>query len=281
MEQLPTYSFLMSVYAKEESDYLRFALKSMVEQTCFPGEIVVVKDGPLTNDLEDVLKEYDFAFPGLLKYVEYENNQGLGYALSQGIVACSNELVARMDSDDYSTPNRMEVQLSEFKRDENLDMLGSQVTEFIDSLDNVLSVSKLPLFETDILKYSKRRNPFRHTPMVYKKSKVLAAGNYSSSFLYFEDWDLFNRMISQGCRGRNVDQSLVFVRATPDFFSRRGGTEYLRYIWKFKREQLRRGYFSFGDFCASFFPHAAVCLMPNSLRSFVYTNLLRKKTNNA
>ena len=273
------YSVLLSIYSKEQPSNLVIALDSMLNQTIPPNEIVMVKDGALTPDLEETLDKYDKSNPGLFKFVAYDENHGLGYALRQGIKACSNELIARMDTDDYSFPNRLECQLAEFKTDPGLDMLGTQVYEFIESPDKPISISELPLDEKSISAYSKRRNPFRHTPMVYKRSKVIEAGNYSSEYLYFEDWDLFNRMLARGAKGRNLDLPLVAVRGSPDFFGRRGGRDYLAHIWKFKYEQLRRGYFSIWDFCASFIPHAMVCLMPNGLRSFVYTRMLRKATN--
>lgn len=273
------YSFLLSIYGKEKPQYLREALDSMLSQTVAPSEIVMVKDGPLTLELDAVLDEYDSANPGLFKFVAYDENRGLGYALSRGILACSNEIVARMDTDDYSFPDRIERQLAEFEADPELDMLGAQVYEFIESPDKPISVSSLPLDEVGIAAYSKRRNPFRHTPMMYKRSRVLEAGNYSADFLFFEDWDLFNRMLAHGNKGRNLCAPLVAMRINADFFDRRGGRSYLPHIWKFKIEQLRRGYFSPFDFCASFIPHALVCLMPNGLRSLVYTKMLRKKTN--
>ena len=271
------YSVLLSIYGKEDPQRLREALDSLLCQTVAPNQIVMVKDGPLTPELEAVLLEYDCDNPGLFDFVSYEVNRGLGYALAQGIPACKNELVARMDTDDYSFPRRMERQLAEFERDTDLDMLGTQVVEFIESPYEPLSVSNLPLDPDDIAVYSRRRNPFRHTPMMYRRSMVLAAGNYASDYLYFEDWDLFNRMLACGCKGRNLAEPLVAVRVSPDFFGRRGGLSYLPHVWKFKTAQLASGYFSIADFLASLVPHVLVCLMPNGLRSFVYTNLLRKR----
>ena len=273
------YSFLLSIYKKESPEYLRVALDSVLAQTVFPNEVVMVKDGSLTDELEAVLSEYDSDYPGLFKFISYPENRGLGYALSKGVPACSNELIARMDTDDYSFPDRMERQLAEFEADPELDMLGTQVYEFIESPDKPISVSELPLEGEKLMRYSKRRNPFRHTPMVYKKSKVLEAGNYSSGFLYFEDWDLFSRMLAHGDKGRNLNAPLVAVRTSQDFFARRGGAAYLPHIWKFKTEQLKRGYFTPIDFIMSFVPHAAVCLMPNKLRSYVYNKMLRGSLN--
>ena len=271
------YSVLMSVYRKEDPAYMRVALDSMLAQTVFPDEVVMVKDGPLTDELEGVLAEYDRDNPGLFRFVSYPENRGLGYALSQGVLACRNELIARMDTDDYSFPDRMERQLAEFDADPALDMLGTQVYEFTDSPDKPVSVSDLPLAGDELARYSKRRNPFRHVPMVYRKSRVLAAGNYSPDFLYFEDWDLFSRMLAQGDRGRNLDDPLVAMRVSPDFFARRGGLAYLSRIWRFKTELYRRGYIGAADFLISFTPHLVVSLMPNRLRGAVYTRMLRKR----
>ena len=64
------------------------------------------------------------------------------------------------------------------------------------------------------------------------------------------------------------------------FYARRGGPAYIPHVWKFKAEQLRRGYFTFFQFLGTTIPHVLVCLVPNSVRSFIYTHLLRKGTNN-
>lgn len=275
--QHQSYSVLLSIYAKENARYLRQALDSMLAQTVPPSEIVMVKDGPLTPELDAVLGEYDCNHPGLFCFVSYEENHGLGYALREGVLACSNEVIARMDTDDIARANRMEKQLAAIEG--GLDMVGSQVIEFIESPDKPVATTNLPEGMDAIVAYSKRRNPFRHPPMTFKKSKVLEAGNYSAQYLYFEDWDLFNRMLAIGCRADNVHEPLVAMRVSEDFYARRGGLTYLKHAWKFKVGQMRSDWFGPTDFLASFVPHAAACLMPNSLRSFVYKKLLRKNTN--
>lgn len=271
---MTSYSMLMSIYKKENPTFLRQALDSMLAQTVPPTEIVMVKDGPLTTELESVLSEYNSQWPDLFKFVSYSENHGLGYALHKGVLSCSNEIVARMDTDDVARPDRMEKQLAAIES--GLDMVGSDVVEFIDSPETPIASTNLPKGLDNILACSKRRNPFRHPPMTFKKSKVLEAGNYSSEYLYFEDWDLFNRMLASGCRADNLPEPLVAMRVSSDFYARRGGPSYLPHIWKFKFAQLRTGWFSPVDFIASFVPHAVVCVMPNGLRSLVYKRLLRK-----
>lgn len=264
----------MSIYIKENPAFLIQSLESMLNQTVFPSEIVMVKDGLLTRELELVLEEYDSKFPGLFNFVSYDINHGLGYALHEGVLACSNEIVARMDTDDVARPDRMEKQLVAIES--GLDMVGSDVIEFVTSPDNPVAITDLPKGIDAIRSYSRRRNPFRHPPMTFRKSKVLEAGNYSSEFLYFEDWDLFNRMLACGCQADNLSEPLVAMRVSDDFYSRRGGSQYLKYAKAFKRAQLERGYFTKRDYICSYLPHAIVCLMPNSIRALIYRVILRR-----
>lgn len=269
-----SYSVLMSIYKKENPAFLIQSLDSILNQTVFPSEIVMVKDGLLTRELEAVLEEYDSKFPGLFNFVSYDINHGLGYALHQGMLACSNEIVARMDTDDVARPDRMEKQLVAIES--GLDMVGSDVIEFVTSPDNPVAITDLPKGIDAIRSYSRRRNPFRHPSMTFRKSKVIEAGNYSPQFLYFEDWDLFNRMLACGCQADNLSEPLVAMRVSDDFYSRRGGVQYLKYAKAFKRAQLERGYFTKRDYICSYLPHAIVCLMPNSIRALIYRVILRR-----
>lgn len=271
----PSYSVLISVYAKEDPSYMRVALESLMAQTVPPEEIVLVEDGSLPKGLIEEIGLFEEKYPELLNIVSYSENKGLGYALSQGLPECRNELVARMDSDDYAFPTRMEQELTALQK-HDLDMVGSQIVEFIESPDKPVATSMLPVSNKDIISYSKKRNPFRHPSMLFKKSKALSAGNYSPDFLYFEDWDLFNRMLAAGCKAENVNYPLVAMRVSADFYGRRGGPSYLPYIWKFKTAQLKRGYFTFAQFLKSTIPHVIVCFVPNGFRSFIYMHLLRK-----
>lgn len=273
------YSVLMSVYVKESPEFLAESLHSMLEQTIPPEQIVLVEDGPLTSELDTVIDLFCEKYKGLFDVVPLPKNEGLGNALAHGVPVCRNEIIARMDSDDYAFPTRMEKELAAMS-EYHLDMVGSQIVEFISDPEHPVAQSDLPVDQQSIVAYSKRRNPFRHPSMVFRKSRVLDAGNYSADYLYFEDWDLFNRMLASGCKAVNIDEPLVAMRVSPDFYARRGGPAYIPHIWKFKTEQLRGGYFTFFQFLGTTIPHVLVCLVPNSVRSFIYTHLLRKGTNN-
>ena len=138
------YSVLMSVYYKEKPEYLSLSIQSMLEQTVKPNEFVIVKDGPLTPELDSVIDSYVSSNPNLFKIISSETNLGLGLSLAKGITEAKNELIARMDSDDYVVNTRCEKQLKLFADDPDLCIVGSFEAEFVDEIDNVISVHKVP-----------------------------------------------------------------------------------------------------------------------------------------
>lgn len=269
------YSVLMSVYYKEKANWLKYSIESMMNQTIMPSEFVIVEDGKLTNELEKVILSFETQYPSVFKIIRLKENIGLGRALAIGIEQCEYAYVARMDSDDYSYPRRIEEQFKVMDKNQELGMVGTNVKEFINDINNVISYVCLPEKQEEILKFSKRRCPFRHPSLLYKKAEVLKAGNYQDFYLC-EDYDLYVRMLKNGCQCYNIQTPLVCMRIGEDFYKRRGGIRYLKTMIKFKNKQLKDGYFSFGDYIKSLVPHIIVCLIPNRMREYVYKKLLRK-----
>lgn len=277
VDKYPKYSVLMSVYYKEKPEVLKETLKSIAEQTILCNELVLVEDGKLTEALYETIDEFNQMHPKLLKIVKLNKNVGLGLALREGILHCSNELIARFDSDDISVINRCEKQLEEFRKDEELGIVGSNHIEFVENINNKSSYTykDLPCSDEEIKKYARRRNPFSHSVVMYKKSMVLKAGNYRN-YYYVEDYDLWVRMIQNGCKCKNINEYLSYVRVSKDLYKRRGGIKYLKSILKFKKELYKNGFYSFSDYIISTSSHILVCMMPGSLRQFIYKKMLRK-----
>lgn len=271
------YSVLMSVYKKEKATYFKESIQSMLNQTIMPDEFVIVKDGEITEELEEVIAKYSSEYKNLFKIIDIKENVGLGPALAIGIDNCKNEYIARMDSDDISIPTRIEKQMKKLEEFPDIDIIGSNVGEFIDNTENIISYRNLPESNDDIQKFSKKRNPFAHPSVILRKQKVLEAGNYRKYYLC-EDYDLWNRMIAKGAKCYNIQENLVFMRISKDFFKRRGGIKYLKSILKFKVEQYRNGYYSLKNLIISGGSHIIVCLLPNFIREFVYLKLLRSKS---
>lgn len=274
-ETLPDYSVLMSVYYKDNPEWLKESIQSMLNQTIKTNDFVIVEDGTLPNELENVIKFYEKNQKNIFNIIRIEKNGGLGPALALGIMNCKNELIARMDSDDYSIPNRCELQLRKFNADEELSIIGSNIAEFVDDINNIQAYRILPEKDDEIKKFAKKRNPFGHPSVMFRKSKILEAGNYRSYYLV-EDYDMWIRLIEKKAKCYNFKEVLVYMRISEDFYKRRGGIKYLKSILKFKNEQLKNGYFTIGDYLKSTIPHVVVCLIPNMIRDYIYKKFLRK-----
>ena len=276
MMQNSKYTVLMSVYYKEKPEYLSLSIESMLNQTFKPDEFIIVKDGPLTTELDEVINNFVTAYPKTFNIIVNETNLGLGPALAKGIENSKNELIARMDSDDYVVSTRCERQLEKFREDPKLGMVGSYEAEFVDDIDNVISIHRVPSENDEIERFMHRRCSVLHPTVMYKKSAVLKSGNYQSVLLY-EDYDLFARMVLEyHIKSYNIPEPLYYIRTSEDFFKRRGGIKYAKTVLKFKWGQYRKGYMSLMDFCISGLGQAFVCVLPNSLRKIFYMKFLRK-----
>jgi len=268
------YTVLMSVYAKEQPAYLESSIQSMLDQTVKPSEILVLKDGPLTPELDNVLDKFISKHGTAVKVVSFEHNRGLGPVLADGVALARNNLIARMDSDDIADSTRCEKQLECFNRNHSYDIVGCNVTEFMDNIENVIAERTMPEHQANILVFSRKRNPFAHPSVMFKKDSVLTAGNYRE-YKLCEDYDLWVRMIQDGARCYNIQEYLVNMRLSPDFYARRGGLAYVKQIIGFKKKLLDSGYYSTRDFVVSAASTAVVGLMPNKSRSLMYSRFLR------
>ena len=271
------YSVLMSVYQKECPAYLHAAIKSMLNQTEVPDEIVLVCDGPLTDDQNQVIEEYS----GHMKVLRLKRNCGLGVALSEGIKLCRNEWIARMDSDDISASNRCSLQLDYLQKHPEVDVLSGTLAEFEgnactekDVIEKVTSYKPLPESCDELKKYMCSRNPINHPCVMFRKSKVLEAGGYQACYL-FEDYDLWIRMFQRGAIFANVPQILLDMR-TKHMYERRGGSAYAKAIIKFYKKMYQNQLITVSKFFTVVGIRVLVSLIPARARRYLYETRLRK-----
>ncbi len=268
------FSVLMSIYAKETTANARACFDSLLAQTVPADEWVIVEDGPLTEELYALLDEYQANNPDLIKRVPLEQNQGLGLALREGVLHCSNELIARMDTDDVAREDRFELQIKMFEEDPDLDVCGSHIKEFITTPEECTSERKVPLTDEDIKQYQKKRDGFNHVTVMFKKSSVLKAGNYQHALL-MEDTLLWVNMILAGAKCANIDDYLVFVRTGKDMFERRGGYAYYKKYKKGRKMVYDTGYISWWDYTFTLMVQFVVAMVPNRIRRFIFEKMLR------
>ena len=272
--EYPKFSVLMSLYIKEKAEYFDECMQSMLRQTVLPTEIVIVFDGPISDDLRKTVEKYIAENPGWIKIVDNKQNKGLGLALADGVPVCTYELIARMDTDDIAREDRFEKQLDMFLADSNLDICGSHIIEFEGTIDNILSKRKVPVKHNEIVEYQKQRSAFNHMTVMYKKSTVLRAGNYEQCPLTEDDL-MWIRMLIAGAKCANVDDYLVYARTGYAMIERRGGWSYFKKYKSGRRKILATGYISIWDYCKTVGVQFIVALVPKKLRLFIFTKLLR------
>lgn len=273
--EYPNFSVLMSLYIKEKAEYFDECMRSILNQTVLPSEIVIVYDGPISIDLRILVEEYKKNNPRLIKTIENKKNKGLGLALADGVPACKYELIARMDTDDIAREDRFEKQLECFMNDPKLDICGSHIIEFEGTIDNVLSKRKVPLTHEAIADYQKQRSAFNHMTVMYKKSTVLRAGNYEDCPL-MEDDMLWIRMLISGAKGMNIDDYLVYARTGYAMIERRGGLAYFKKYLNGRRKIYETKYITRYDYLKTVYIQFFVALLPRKIRRVIFINLLRK-----
>lgn len=269
------YSVLMSLYYKETADNLKYSIDSMLNQTLFPQQIVIVEDGKLTEELYSVVKGYQIRHPELFKIIKLEHNMGLGISLSIGAEACDYDWIVRMDTDDYSMPNRCEQQFAFLLAHPEVTLIGCNIEEFIDNISNVVSHRILPEKHEEIYSFAKRRSPIAHPAVIYRKDELIKIGNYHNVYLV-EDYDLFIRFLQNGIIAYNIQQPLVYMRVNDNFYKRRGGWKYLKIMLDFNTKQFFARWFSLNDYIIRSCGFLLTCLTPNVVRVLIYKKLLRK-----
>ena len=269
------YSVLMSVYHKEKPEYLKQAIASIQAQTLPTDDFVLVCDGPLNDALDAVIAKKQQEMGKTLNVVRLAKNGGLGNALNEGIKHCKNELVARMDSDDIAYQDRCEKQIAVFYKHSEVSICSGIVEEFTSTPDVVDAKRVPPEAHEEIVEFAKKRNPFNHPCVMYKKSVVEAVGSYQDFYL-LEDYYLWLRMLMAGYQGYNIQEPLLHMRAGSDMYLRRAGWKYAKTqvkLFKFMKEQ---GFIGEGQYIKSCVIRSGSALAPNWLRKLMFEKVLMK-----
>lgn len=268
------YSVLMSVYAKEKAEHLRQAMDSMWRQTVKPDDFVLICDGPLTAALDGVIRDMAAAHPEL-RVIRLAENGGLGNALRIGVRMCRHELIAKMDSDDISRPDRCEKELAYLGSHPEISLVGGLIEEFSRTPEEVSARRVVPETSEEIVAFAKRRNPFNHPSVMYRKADVLAAGNYPP-VRYIQDYYLWINMLLKGFRGYNIQEPLVWMRVDGGLFKRRSGKLYRRLQVELFRSMRARGFISYPQYVSSCVIRSLSSFAPNRMRRLLFDKVLRK-----
>ena len=286
------FSLLICIYTKENLIYFKQCLDSINNSSVLPNEIVIVKDGPLTEELEKVISDHKFPDEVCLTIVALPVNVTLGPARAAGVEAAKHEWVAIMDTDDICRPDRFYKQLQMIKDDPRLGLIGGQIIEFSDdvnevnnmideviteSIKNTVNESRIrtvPIDHDDIVNFVKKRNPFNHMTVMFRRDAVLAAGNYRL-FPLFEDYDLWTRMIKNGTICANHPDVLVDARVDGNTYGRRRGFKYISSEWRMQKQLKSQSLINTAEFIRNILIRIPVRLLPGRALAGVYRRFIR------
>lgn len=221
------FSVLMSLYTKENPQFLRECFDSLKAQTLQADEVVVLFDGPVTLELDAVVQEYETQLP--IKAVRFPQNRGLGKTLNDGLNYCSHEWIFRMDTDDICVPERFEKQVAFIEQNPETIIFGGQIAEFGEHIQDIVAYRNVPTDSKEIIKFTRLRCPFNHMTVAYQKSKVLECGGYQG---LQEDYTLWIKMVATGLKVANLPDILVYARVGNGMVGRRRGMGQFKYEWE-------------------------------------------------
>ena len=270
------FSVVLSTYRGDDEDELTVALDSVFDQTCPPDEVLLVTDGPLSDELDETLELFEASYPDTFRVYRLDENVGRGYARRVGVENVSHDIVAMMDADDVCRPYRFERQLEYLSQHPEVDIVGSYYSEFAETPDNPHAVRVVPTDHDDIASMARHRSPMNQVTVMFRKEAVLSAGNYRN-VQRMEDYGLWVRMLRDGATFANIPESLVDVRASEEMYGRRGGTAYAKEELRLQYEFYQMDFINLPRFLFNVVTRVPIRLVPHSIRGVVYSTLFRSE----
>jgi len=267
-------SVLMSVYYRDDPDYLHLALKSIwTDQKLKPIQVVLVKDGVVSERICAVIDHWNEELEGALKVITLPQNKGLANALNKGLSFCKGEYIARMDSDDISLSNRFSLQSHFLSENTQVDVVGTYIKEINEHGLVIKEIIKYPTEHLKMLDFFSKRDPLAHPTVMFRRSFFEKAGAYSEQVHLAEDTLLWFQGFAHGCIFANIKYVGLKYRRSNLFYKRRGDLRksimLLRYRLLVINRELNYGLianlFAFMYFVMSF--------MPSSLKKYLYNRL--------
>lgn len=267
------FSVAMCVYGGDNAEHFRLAVESVLNQSVAPNEIVIVVDGQIPKNLQDIVSDYEKN--PVFKIVRLKENMGHGISRRESLKNCSYDIVALMDADDICVYERFEKQLEYFENDDKLSIVGGNIAEFINTVDNIVGYRNVPAEDKDIKEYIKTRCPMNQVTVMFKKDDVDLVGGYIDWYCE-EDYYLWLRMYLKGMRFANIPEVLVNVRVGEEMYQRRGGMKYFKSEHKLQKFMLSNKIISMPTYIINVCKRLIVqVLLPNKLRGWVFRKLAR------
>lgn len=265
----------MCVYSGDNPEYFKTAVESVLNQTRKPDEVVLVVDGAVTKTLDNMITDYEKS--DIFNVIRLPENAGHGNARRIGLENCKYELVALMDADDISVPERFKKQLEVFENDEAVSLVGGNISEFINVPENIVGNRTVPQNDNEIKAYMQKRCPMNQVTVMFKKTAVNNVGGYIDWYCE-EDYYLWIRLALAGYKFANIGEILVNVRVGKEMYNRRGGVKYFKSELQLQNLMLKTKVITLRRYLINVFERMVLqILMPNRIRGFIFRKFAREK----
>ena len=261
---------IMSIYRNDRINFVKLAVKSILNQTYKDLDYYIQYDGPVDAEVDAYLSGIKDERVRILRRAE---NKGLAQSLNDLlniVMPLGYEYIARMDADDISEVNRFEKQLEYFKSHPELDCLGTWAIEITSSGDEYYK-KQMPESHEECLELFRKRDCMIHPTVMFRKSYIEKAGLYDLNTFFGEDTMMWAQGFAAGCKMGNVPDYLFRFRLDDNFFNRRRGWKYAKGIWQLRhRVNKMLGFGIVEDAWA--IAYAIAKMMPTFVLNLIYKN---------
>lgn len=269
---MSSITVIIPIYKGTKAKSFISAVDSILNQTLKPEQLIIAVDGPIDSELQNEVNRY--STNPIIRLVLSKDNIGLGRILKYAHSFVETELIARMDSDDVSALNRLEIQFKYFIEND-LDILGSYISE--GDLQNNKVIRKVPLDKKGILKRLQFRSPFNHVTILMKKSILLEKQNYEDC-LYAEDWYLWLRLLKYHPELKVANLPNVLVTVNTNDYKRLSGVSRFRFDLKYLNKFYRENLIGLNAYVIYLTTSFLVRILLGKRAKWFYINVLRSKS---
>jgi glycosyltransferase involved in cell wall biosynthesis len=217
---------IMALYQNDKFEYCVESINSILNQTYKDFDFFIVFNGELSVETEAYITALHDPRINLFRL---QNNIGLAgalnFLLSIILKEPKYELIARMDADDISLPQRIDVQHAFLMANTDIMCVGSWYHE-IDESGKIISNQRLPYKHDEIRKFFYKRSPVAHSSVMFRRGLIETAGYYPTYTLRLEDYALWGNALAKGLKFSNIPEYLLKFRVDRSFYNRRSGIRY-------------------------------------------------------
>ena len=228
-------SLLICTHIDTDSKQLLKTFKSILTQDHIPNEIIVIQNGPLTNNSMNLIKTYA-EINKKIKIIIIDKNLGLAMALNKAIKFSTNELIARIDPGDKVINNRFFHQKNFMDKNKNTIICGCFINEIY---NKKVKLIKKPINNKIIIDSLKFKNPIIHSTVIFRKIPIEKIGSYPL-INKCQDYYLWVKCSEFGFNFYNLPLPLVEVDLDLSMMKRRNFSYFLYefeiYNYMYKRK---------------------------------------------